>query len=237
MRKAALILAITLAASGCEGMNQFLNAGSDSGGREAGAPLDLSAAVKQALELSSNRASAELSQPGGYANDPQRRLGLPAQFDTITSTLSKFGLDSYVTQVEALMNRGAELAAAEAKDVFLTSIRQMTVTDAMGIIRGDDTAATDYFRRTSEPTLRERYQPIIRGQLEKVGFYDQYKTLLNTYNALPLASKPNLDLEDYVMDQSLNGLFTKMAEEESLLRADPLSRGSALLGSVFGSNH
>lgn len=191
-------------------------------------------AIKEALELGSNRAADSLSVAGGYANSSLYRIELPANLQPITKNLRQLGLGSQLDKVEALMNQGAEKAAVEAKAVFIDAVRNMKVTDALGIIRGNQTAATDYFRVQTEASLRQRYQPIIQQNLEQIGFYNQYKQLLSTYNMLPIANKPSLDLEQHVVNMALDGLFKQVAVEEKLIRQDPVGRGSQIIGAVFG---
>lgn len=190
--------------------------------------------IKEALEMGSSRAATSLSAAGGYANNPLYRIELPASVQPVVSKLRQFGLSGQMDKVEALMNQGAEKAAIEAKAIFIDAVRNMTVTDALGIIRGGNTAATDYFRAQTEASLRARYLPIIQQNLQQIGFYNQYQQLLGTYNMLPIANKPNLDLEQHVLDQALNGLFKQVEVEEQLIRKDPVGRGSQLIGTVFG---
>ena len=192
-------------------------------------------AIKEALELGSGRASASLSAAGGYANSPLYRIELPAQLQPIAGKLRQFGLGGQLDQVEALMNQGAEKAAVEAKAVFIEAVRNMSVTDALGIIRGNQTAATDYFRAQTEASLRQRYQPIIRQNLEQIGFYAQYKQLQSAYQLLPIANKPSLDLEQHALNMALDGLFKQVAVEEKLIRQDPAGRGSQIIGAVFAA--
>jgi len=137
-------------------------------------------------------------------------------------------------QVESLMNQGAEKAAVEAKAVFVDAVRNMSVTDALGIVRGNSTAATDYFRAQTEASLRQRYLPIIQQNLQQIGFYNQYQQLLGTYKMLPIANKPDLDLEQHVLNAALDGLFKQVGVEEQLIRKDPVGRGSQIIGAVFG---
>ncbi|HSX51886.1 MAG TPA: DUF4197 domain-containing protein [Cellvibrio sp.] len=191
-------------------------------------------AIKDALELGSSRAATSLSATGGYANNPLYRIELPAELQPITSKLRQYGLGGQLDKVESLMNQGAEKAAVEAKAVFIDAVRNMSVTDALGIIRGSNTAATDYFRAQTEASLRQRYLPIIQQNLQQVGFYNQYKQMLGTYNMLPIANKPDLDLEQLVLTQALDGLFKQVAVEEQLIRKDPVGRGSQIIGSAFG---
>lgn len=190
-------------------------------------------ALKQVLKLSSQRAGTTLSATDGYRSNGYP-LTLPAALKPVSDTLRKVGMGSYMDKVDSAMNRGAEQAAAEAIPVFQQAISNMTIQDAVDVATGGETAATDYFRGQTEAQLRTRFQPIIRSNLEKTGFYSQYKTMLDTYNALPLTSKPNLDIESEVMNQSLNALFGRMAAEEKLIRQAPLARGSAMINAVLG---
>ncbi|MDF1628428.1 MAG: DUF4197 domain-containing protein [Alcanivoracaceae bacterium] len=190
-------------------------------------------ALKQVLKLSSQRAGTTLSATDGYRNSGYP-LTLPASLKPVADTLRKVGMGGYLDKVDAAMNRGAEQAAAEALPVFQQAITNMTIQDAVDVATGGETAATDYFRGQTEAQLRQRFQPIIRSNLEKTGFYSQYKSMLDTYNALPLTSKPNLDIESEVMNQSLNALFGRMAAEEKMIRQAPLSRGSAMINAVLG---
>lgn len=193
-----------------------------------------SQAIKETLELSSTRAAGSLSEPGGYSGNPAYKISMPEQLNAITSTLRTFGLNRQVDEIEQLMNQGAEAAATEAKVVFIDAVKQMTISDALGIIQGSDTAATEYFESKTENILRQRYQPIIESHLSKVGFYSEYQGFLTTYNKLPIANKPELDLQQHVLRESLAGLFSQVAKEEALIRKDPIGKGSAFLGSVFG---
>ena len=225
----ASVLFFVLALAGCESnpaMEQWFGVGT-SVARDMGYAdqAELVTGVKETLEVSSERAAAALSAEGGYARAGYP-ITLPAEAQNLARTLRKVGLERYVERVEQAMREGAETAAAESVPVFRDTIKNMSVTDALGIIRGGEHAATRYFRSQTESQLRQRYQPIIRASLEKTGFYDQYQALLDTYKAIPMTEKPNLDLEQAVLEQSLNGLFGRMAEEEARIRQDPVSAGS-----------
>lgn len=228
----AVALTLGLSLSSCSEMSQILQ----SGARSAGQPDEaaLTRAVKESLELGSGRAADLLSKVGGYQNSSRYRIRLPQAVQPLANRLRQFGLGGQVDRIEALMNQGAERAALEAKPVFINAVRSMTITDAMGIVRGNDTAATAYFRQHTEAELRQKYLPIIKNNLQQVGFYNQYQQLLNAYKRLPLADKPDLDLEQHVLTQSLNALFTQVGEEEKAIRKDPLGRGSAAIAAIFG---
>ena len=232
MKRVLLAGAALLTLTACQNMDAmtpWIEQGNQAA-KAAGYDTDsrLAGAVKQALTISSERATRKLSGSGAFD------LPLPAPVQSLAGNLERIGLGRYVDQVRDAMNRGAENAAAEAAPVFKNAIQEMTVTDALGIVRGGDTAATDYFRARTESSLAGRYRPIIENSLRETGFYDQYQTLLNAYNRLPMANKPDLNLENYVIDTSLDRLYAEIGAQEALIRQDPVSRGSALIGAVFG---
>ncbi len=228
---ASFALAASLCLGACAEMSQVLQAGAGTG---TSTQSGLSRAIKESLELSSTRAADLLSQAGGYQNSSLYRIRLPEPVQPIASRLRQFGLGAQVDQIEKLMNQGAEHAAVEAKQVFIGAVRSMTIADALGIVRGSDTAATDYFRQHTETELRQKYLPIIQNNLRQIGFYNQYQQLLSAYKQLPLTNKPDLDLEQHVLTQSLNALFTQVGEEEKAIRKDPIGRGSSAIAAVFG---
>jgi len=223
--------AMLLASSGCAEMSQILESGTQTQGTNQSA---LTRGIKESLELGSTRAADLLSKTGAYRNSPVYRIQLPQQVQPLASRLRQFGLGGQLDRIELLMNQAAEQAAVEAKGVFVTAVRAMTITDALGIIRGSDTAATNYFKQHTETTLRQRYLPIVQKNLQQIGFYQQYQQMLSTYKQLPIANKPDLDLEQHVLTQSLNALFTQVGEEEKAIRKDPLGRGSSAIAAVFG---
>ncbi len=225
------LLLIVLSLSGCAELTPYLEEGANAAGYNNQAQLV--GAIKDALELSSARASTKLSAQGGYSKSDLYRIYLPENMQPLASNLRRFGLGDQLDRVEALMNQGAEKAAVEAKAVFVDAVRNMTVSDALSIVRGHDSAATDYFREQTEASLRARYMPIIQANLKQIGFYTQYQKFVKAYDKLPISNKPSLDLEQHVLERSLDGLFKQVAVEEGLIRKDPIGRGSILIGSVF----
>lgn len=221
-----------LSLSSCAEMSQILQP--PEGGSGVSSQVNLARGIKESLELGSTRAADLLSKTGGYSGHPVYRIKLPQEVQPIASRLRQFGLGGQVDRIEGLMNQGAEQAAVQAKAVFIDAVRAMTITDALGIIRGGDTAATQYFRRQTEVSLRQRYLPIIQANLQQIGFYNQYQKMLSAYKQLPIQNKPDLDLEQHVLTQSLNALFLQVGEEEKLIRRDPIGRGSAAIAAVFG---
>jgi hypothetical protein len=133
------------------------------------------------------------------------------------------------------MNRAAEEAAGEAADVFWTGIGQMTFEDVRAIWSGGDTAATQFFERTTRSELASRFEPIVGEKMSQVGLVQVYDDLIGRFTALPFTSAPDFDLQSYVTDEALDGLFTVLGEEEKKIRENPAARSTALLQKVFGA--
>lgn len=231
---AALILAIATNL-GCEGLP--ITPGAGSAGADTGqlSVPQLADGVRATLRLSTERASENLGRSGGYADNPLYRITLPDELQSLRNTLQRVGLGGQLQTVEDLMNRGAEQAAVEARGLFLTAISAMTVDDALGIIRGGNTAATDYFRASTSEQLTARYREVMEAQLSQLDFYSTYQGLVSAYNKLPLANKPSLDLEGYAVAQGLTALFNQIGLEEQRIRANPLQEGGALLAKVLSA--
>lgn len=190
--------------------------------------------LKEALRVASERAVGSSSKTDGFLGNELIRIGMPSQIAPMTKALQLVGYGSQLEAFEVGMNRAAEQASGEAKEVFLDAIGQMTLSDAQGILNGGDTAATEYFRRQTSDTLRVRFRPIVARKMEGIGLYQQYNQLTGAYTALPLASKPSLDIDDYVTEKGLDGLFTLLGQEEAAIRQNPAARSSELLRKVFG---
>jgi hypothetical protein len=195
----------------------------------------ITAGLREALQVSTRKSVAQTSKEGGFQNNPLIRIPMPEKLDKLGSALRAVGLGSVVDDFEQRMNIAAEQAAAQATPVFIDGIKQMTFADAKSILKGDDTAATDYFRRVGETRLQEVFRPIATAQMEKVGAVSTYNKLLTAYRKLPFSAEPQFSLEEYVTGKSIDGLFHVLAEEEKKIRKDPAARTSALLRQVFGS--
>lgn len=231
----SLCAGIVLALSGCETLNSVVDAVP---GLAAGGPLTedtIAAGLRQALEVGTRRTTDTLSSPGGYARNDLLRLGVPESIEPVTDALRKVGLGEQVDRFENKMNEAAEKAAAQAAPVFIGALREMTFADARTILEGSETAATDYFRNKTLEPLTALYSPIVRKTMDDVGAARLYNTLMDRYEAIPFARKPDFSLENYVTEQALNGLFTKLADMERDIRENPAARSTALLKRVFGS--
>ncbi|NVJ65796.1 MAG: DUF4197 domain-containing protein [Gammaproteobacteria bacterium] len=195
----------------------------------------VAAGLKQALQVGTEKTVFNTNRDGGFSNNPLIKILVPEKLDKVASTVRKIGLGSYVDQFELQMNRAAESAAGEAKAVFFDAISGMSWQDAWGILKGGDNAATDYFKQHTTAALTSRFKPIIQTNMQKVGFYNDYNKLIDTYNAIPFTQKQDLSIETYVTDKALDGLFTLVAEEEAKIRQDPLARTTELLRKVFAA--
>ena len=226
----AVFTALTMSSCKTTDINRVLEG---LGGNQELSSETVVAGLKQALEVGTKNSVNSTNKPGGFSNNPLIKIAVPEELDNAASALRKVGLGSYVNNFEGQMNRAAEKASGEAKDVFISAISSMSISDAWGILRGGDNAATDYFRDKTQSNLERRFQPIITSSMEKVGFYNDYKQLLGAYQKLPFTEKPNMNIEDYVMDETLDGLFTLVAQEEKKIRDNPVARTTELLQKVF----
>lgn len=203
-----------------------------------GGPLDegtVVAGLKEALRVGSQRTTARTAAVDGFLGNDLIRIPLPRQLESAAATLRSVGLGSHVTELETAMNRAAEAAAGEAGPVLRDAITAMTIGDAFAILEGHETAATDYFRARTEDRLRSRFRPIVAAKTAEVGLGRIYDDLADRYDRIPLMGKPELvDLDAYVTDEALDGLFTVLGQEERTIREDPVARTTELLRRVFG---
>ena len=205
------------------------------GGAEA-APLDqptVTRGLREALRVGTSRAIERTSRVDGFLANELIRISLPEELASMANALRKIGFARQVDELEVAMNRAAERAAGEAREIFVDAITSMTIADAFGILRGHETAATDYLRLRTEDTLRQRFQPIIASKMKDVDLYRGYNQLAEVYRTLPFAREPLVDLDSYLTGRALDGLFTLLAEEEKRIREDPLARTTELLRRVF----
>jgi hypothetical protein len=196
---------------------------------------EATAALKAALERGSTAAVANLGRTDGFFGNPQVKIPLPESMQRTENLMRRFGLGRYADELILGMNRAAEAAVPEAKQLFVDSVRKMTLQDAKGILQGGETAGTEYFRRTTEGELHKRFLPIVQRSTEKVGLVQQYDNYAEKVAALGLVKKDDANLEEYVTQKTLDGLFLMVAEEEKAIRKDPVATGTAIIKKVFGA--
>lgn len=202
--------------------------------------------LKEALSTGVQKAVASLGKKDGFLQDIAVKIPMPENLQKIEKALRSMGQDKYADEFVNTMNRAAEQAVPEAAALLGDAVRQMSIADAKAVLTGGDSAATDYFRRTSGAALKERFLPIVKSATEKAGVTSAYKGMTAKAGGY-LSSLGNLgnlagnklggmpDIDTYVTDKALDGLFLKIAEQEKLIRANPVARTTDLLKQVFGA--
>ena len=193
----------------------------------------VTAGLKDVLRIGTERAVDSTSQVDGFLANELIRIALPEEFDAVASALRSIGLGNQVDALEIGMNRAAEKATGEAKVVFWEAITKITLADVYDILNGSETAVTDYFRNKTSDSLRTQFHSIVTEKMGEVGVYQVYNQVVGTYNAIPIVSKPVLDLDNYITEKTLDGLFQMIAKEEKKIRLNPAARTTELLQRVF----
>jgi hypothetical protein len=196
---------------------------------------DIGNGLKEALRVGTERVVAKVGVVDGYNADPLIHIPLPEDLRKVHNTLDKIGLGGMTSDLELKLNRAAERAAPEAKDVFWNAITQMTLDDVRGIWHGPDDAATQYFRTKMTNPLTERFTPIVSDSMSQVGAVRSYDRMMLRYRSIPFVPDVKADLTHYTVKRGLNGLFTYVAREEAAIRHDPAKRTTDLLKRVFGA--
>ncbi|MEO5603187.1 MAG: DUF4197 domain-containing protein [Cyclobacteriaceae bacterium] len=196
---------------------------------------EIGEALKEALTKGISKGSDLASQVDGYLQNSEIKLPFPPEAKNAEVKLRQLGLGNDVDKFIVTLNRAAEDAAKEAKPIFVSAIKQMTIQDAAGILKGEQDAATQYLNRTTSPSLKDKFKPVIKNSLEKVNATKYYSDLINTYNKIPLVRKMNPNLDDYATNKAIEGLFIMIAKEEKNIRNNPGARTTELLKRVFGS--
>lgn len=194
--------------------------------------------LKEALATGTERAVTEVAKPDGYFGNQLIKILLPNKIQQAADLLGKIGYQQQVDALVLSMNRAAEKAAPKAASFFGEAIRQMTVEDAKGILSGGDTAATNFFEKKTRSQLFDVFKPTVTKSMDQVGTARAYKEMIGKYETIPLASlvgPPSLDLDTYVTNKALDGLFIKVGEEEKKIRTNPAAQTTDLLRKVFGS--
>jgi len=196
---------------------------------------EIALGLKEALSKGSQIVVDQVGQPGGYEEDSDIHIPLPDQLIRARKIAGAVGLDDFFADLETRMNRAAEVAAPKARSIFLGAIQEMTLSDANGILRGPDDAATRFFERTTSAQLRTAMRPLIDQSLAQVGAINSLNQMLTAYRKIPLAPRLDADLTTHVLNGGLEGMFFYIAQEEKAIRDNPLKRSSELLRRVFGS--
>ncbi len=191
--------------------------------------------LKEALSVGTDRAVKSVSKTDGYFKDRAIKILMPEKIQKAADVLKMAGYSKEVDDFVLSMNRAAEKAAPEAASIFVDAIKQMSFEDAGKILKGGNTAATDYFEALTSGRLFDRFKPIISESMNQVGVTRSYKAMTDKYAAAaPFMKMESLDLDRYVADKALEGLFFKLGQEEKAIRTNPAARTTELLRTVFG---
>jgi hypothetical protein len=196
---------------------------------------EVAAGLKEALTNGASKGSDLVSQADGYFKNAEIKIPFPPEVQKVETKLRQMGMGAEVDKFVLALNRGAEDAAKEAKPIFVTAIKQMTIQDAWSILKGEDDSATQYLKRTTTSQLTDKFKPVIQKSLEKTNATKYYKDLVTTYNKIPMVQKVNPNLDDYATEKAIGGLFVMVAKEEKSIRDNPTARTTELLKKVFSA--
>ena len=190
--------------------------------------------LKEALATGTDRAVKSVARTDGYYGNQAIRILMPEKIRTVADVLGKIGFQKEVDGFVLSMNRAAEKAAPQAVDYFSAALKEMSFEDAGKILKGGDTAATEYFRSKTGDKIFSAFKPVVSSSMNEVGTSRSYKELIQKYEKVPFVPTAELDLDNYVTTKSVDGLFQMLGEEEKKIRTNPAARGTELLRKVFG---
>ncbi len=196
---------------------------------------DAVSGLRQALTDGSAAAVKLLGAENGYFANPKVKIPLPPSLQKVESAMRAMGMKKKADELVLSMNRAAEAAAPEAKQLLVDAVKKMSVQDAKAILTGGDTAATEYFKRTTQTQLTQRFLPIVKKATDRVGLAQQYNSLAGQGVQLGLIKKDDASIESYVTRKALDGLYLMIAEQEKSFRTNPVGAASDIVKKVFGA--
>ena len=196
---------------------------------------DIGAGLKEALAKGTRDAINELGRTDGFWSNPRFRIPLPGPVEKLEGILQGAGMGSQLDALHLSFNRAAEQAVPVAADVFSQAVKKLTLNDVRGILNGPQDAATQYFKRTTSDTLTTRFKPIVAKVTAKVGLAQQYNSVVSSAGPMASMLGDKADVNSYVTQKALDGLYLRVGDEEKSIRTDPAARSSDRLKKVFGS--
>jgi len=196
---------------------------------------DASGGLKDALTQGAQIAVKQLGVPGGFSNNPEVKIGLPGKLGKVADKLKMFGMGDQVTQLEDSMNKAAETAVTQAQPILVNAVKNMSVTDAKGILSGGQDSATQYLNKSSREQIRAKFLPIVKAATDKVGVAQQLNGLGGKAAAFGAVDAKSANVENYVTEQALDGLFKMIAQQEETIRKNPAAAATSLAKKVFGA--
>ncbi|HEY0677693.1 MAG TPA: DUF4197 domain-containing protein [Chitinophagaceae bacterium] len=239
MKKLSLLSFILLIGFAVTAQNGLFNKAKDALNKAKGSGSSLSteeiaAGLKEALSVGATNSSGKLSVADGFFKDAAVKILMPEQVQKAEKKMRMLGMGKLVDNTILSMNRAAEDASKSAADIFIKAIKQMSISDALGILRGTDTAATSYLRKATNSELTAAFRPVIETSLAKVDATKYCGDFFSAYNKF--SSEPvNTDITAYVTERAMKGIFYYVAEEEKKIRKDPAARVSDVLKKVFAN--
>lgn len=190
--------------------------------------------LKEALSIGTEKAVKNVSRADGYFGNQVIKILMPEKIQKVADVLRQVGYQKQVDDFVLSMNRAAEKAAPQALSFFAGAIKEMTFEDARNILNGGDTAATEFFDKKTHDKIYNAFKPIISSSMDEVGVARSYKEMMGKYEAIPFIEKQSVDLDHYVTNKAIGGLFYMIGQEEKKIRTDPAARVTDLLKTVFG---
>lgn len=210
--------------------------GNSSGGSKATpSNQEIVSGLREALTIGSNNAGGKASARDGFFKNSLIKIPFPPEAKIVETKARQIGMGSQVDKFVMTMNRAAEEASKEAAPVFVNAVKTMTITDGIQILKGGDNAATNYLKAKTTGELTTRFSPIVKKAINKVELTKYWKPIITGYNKIPGVKRQNPDLDKYVTERALDGLFKLIAQEEANIRKNPAARVTDLLRKVFGS--
>lgn len=196
---------------------------------------DASAGLKEALTRGADYAVSSLGVSNGFLGNPKVKIPLPESLQKAEKALRMFGMGKQADELVETMNHAAEKAVAEAKPILMDAIKKMSVQDAKGILTGGEDSVTNYFRQSSSEPLGKKFLPIVQNATKQVKLAESYNKFAGKAASSGLIDKKDADLDGYVTQKAMDGLFAMIAEQEKQIRSNPVEAGSGLLKKVFGA--
>ncbi|MFJ4194954.1 DUF4197 domain-containing protein [Pseudomonas sp. NPDC089534] len=196
---------------------------------------DATGGLKDALTQGAQLAVKQLGTPGGFSDNPDVRIELPGKLGKVASKMKAFGMGDQVDQLETSMNKAAEAAVVQAQPILVDAVKKMTVEDAKGILSGGNDSATQYLNKTSREQIRAKFLPIVKQATDKVGVAQKYNAFAGQAATFGVVDAKSANIESYVTEQALNGLFEMIGKQEETIRKNPAAAATGLAKKVFGT--
>lgn len=215
---------------------EMLNKGKESGAGDGALSVgDISAGLKDALKVGTEKVVGQLGKPDGFNTDSAIHIPLPEKMVSAKKWLDKAGMGDSLNDLELQLNRAAEAATPKAKELFMTAITEMSIEDAKKIYSGPENSATEYFKSKMTAPLQEEMRPVVGDSLAEVGAVKNYDNIMGKYKSIPFAPDIKGSLTDHAVEKGMDGIFYYLAKEEAEIRANPAARTTDLLKKVFGA--